>query len=463
MEMKQTRRPIRTPHVFAVLMVIIVLCGILTYIVPAGQFDRIEVDGRTVVDAESFHYIDRTPVNPLQWFFAIPKGFTEGATIIALLFFCVSGFGIFTSTGALQKFMARLTKRTGKTSTVAMMCAIMAFFFVRGGLTGAVDSPIAFVPLVIPFAIAAGFDVMTGLAMIAACAFAGFSLGPTNPYSTLVAQEIAQLPPYSGMAYRTGCWLVFMVITFAYVIYRAYRVKSNPSLSLSQEVDITEFTSGAAAVEPLTTRDKWVLTVMLCTILSVIIGSLVFHLKLIEMAALYIIFGIIGGLAAGYSVSKIADVFVQSGKGMYFGVLCVAMARAIPVILTAGNITDTLIYATARLADGLPPALSAVVMFLVQTIINFFINSGSGQAAATMPIMAPLADLIGVTRQNAVLAFQLGDGISNMLWPTSGNLLAMIACAKVDYGKWVKYILPLFAILTAAACAMVAIAAVIGY
>lgn len=188
-----------------------------------------------------------------------------------------------------------------------------------------------------------------------------------------------------------------------------------------------------------------------------------FSLSMVQMAGLYIIIGIIGGLVAGYKPNEIAAMFTKYGKEMFTAALVLGMAKAVSLVLTQGNIIDTMVYGMSSILGGLPAGLSAVIMFLIQTIVNFFINSGSGQAAAMMPIMAPLSDLIGVSRQTAILAFQMGDGLSNMIWPTSASMMAYVFAANEKFESYLKFVLPIFLIVSVLGAIMLVIGTAIGY
>lgn len=263
--------------------------------------------------------------------------------------------------------------------------------------------------------LAVGYDVMTALGVVAVGALVGFAVGPTNPNTVVVAQQICELPIYSGMTFRTITWLVLGLAGLIYVVIYAEKVRKNPSASLSSYKPDTQELQNENMQKAATTRDKWVVFTLFVAVVAVVVLTVKFSLSMVQMAGLYIIIGIIGGLVAGYKPNEIAAMFTKYGKEMFTAALVLGMAKAVSLVLTQGNIIVTMVYGMSSILGGLPAGLSAVIMFLIQTIVNFFINSGSGQAAAMMPIMAPLSDLIGVSRQTAILAFQMGDGLSNMI------------------------------------------------
>ena len=435
----------RMPHTLTLLLGIVILAGLLTYLIPAGEYKRVQVDGRTVVDPTSFVSLEQTPVSPYQWFKAIPEGIVGASSIIAVIFIAIGGMGVYTETGAFQASVGQLLKRGGEKSSTWLMLAIMVFLSIRSGFEGALESQLSFTPLTIAFALAAGYDVMTGVAMTMCPAIIAHALAPTNPYIGLVAQEISGLPPFSGIGLRIAGWVVFSALTFHHIIRYANKVKKDPSLGLTQDIDVSDLGSTAVLSDaPITGRQKILMFMLLGTVACIIMGAIKWQVGLLGIAAIFLISGILAGLVAGYDNKRIAEIFVRKGASMYFGAICVGAGRAIQIILERGKIIDTIIHAMSIPLQQVHGAFSAVAMYVVQLLINFFIPSGSGQAVATMPIMAPLADLVGVTRQTAVLAFQVGDGITNLIFPTVGTLWAFLAFGKVPYDRYMKYVMPVF-------------------
>lgn len=281
--------------------------------------------------------------------------------------------------------------------------------------------------------------------------------------TVVVAQQICELPIYSGMTFRTITWLVLGLAGLIYVVIYAEKVRKNPSASLSSYKPDTQELQNENMQKAATTRDKWVVFTLFVAVIAVVVLTVKFSLSMVQMAGLYIIIGIIGGLVAGYKPNEIAAMFTKYGKEMFTAALVLGMAKAVSLVLTQGNIIDTMVYGMSSILGGLPAGLSAVIMFLIQTIVNFFINSGSGQAAAMMPIMAPLSDLIGVSRQTAILAFQMGDGLSNMIWPTSASMMAYVFAANEKFESYLKFVLPIFLIVSVLGAIMLVIGTAIGY
>ena len=459
------KRRWEVPHVYTILLSIIMLAGVLSYIIPAGEYQRVTINGIKAVDPNTFQYIPNTPVSFFDWFVAIPRGMASSIAIMAIIFIPVGAVNVYTASGAFQAAIAHLLKRGGSKGSLAIMIGLMSFFAFRAGFEGAIDTHLAFVPLTIGFALAAGYDVLTGVAITMVPTFVSFALGPTNPYTVLISQEIAGLPPFSGLPLRLAAWGVVMALTYYHVLRYAIRVKREPSLSIVQDVDtagmaidVEEYTK-----EPLTTRKKILVAMLLGTIVVIVTGALKFGWYLNQMTAAFLISGILAGIVAGFDNKKIANLFVEGGSKVYFGAMCVAVARAIQVVLEDGHIIDTIIHALATILQNVPGTISVLAMYVLQLLINFFIPSGSGQAMATMPILAPLSDVIGVTRQTAVLAFQFGDGITNLVFPTMGLIFAYIAFGGISYEKYLKFIFPLMWKVLAVGAIFLVIAHAISY
>ena len=437
----------RVPHVWAIILLCLIMAGIMTYIVPAGVYDRVEVAGRQVIDPATFHFVEPSPVTPFNWFVCIIDGLTASMAIMSMIWFTIAATDVYTESGTLHKMVGWIIK-VCRGNYLLVMGALMAFFAVRGAM-GAFELHIPFVPMTIALALACGCDVMTGLAIAMIPTFAAFAYGPINVYTLAVAQGIAGLPVYSAMTFRVAVWLVMMVVTFWFVLRYAAKVKADPSAS------VTGFTNPSAAdidiaalqKEKMTGRQKLLMIMLLATIGLQMVGPMLWKWSFAEIGALWLISGIIAGIVAGFNNERICEIMGKACAGVFVGVICIGFARAVSVVLTKGNILDSVIYGLSIPLKQIPSSLSALGMLVIQSIINFFIPSGSGQAAVTMPIMAPLADVVGLTRQTAVMAFQLGDGLTNMVIPTMGALVVYIGVAKVPFSTYFKWVLPLYAML----------------
>lgn len=436
----------KVPHTYVILFSVIIIMSLLTYILPAGEYDRIqdEVTGRTVVDPDSFHYVEPNPVKVFDLLQSVPRGMGAASEIIFFIFIVGGAFQIITATGAVEAGIGRIAKRLyGKEN---LMIPIFMIIFALGGATfGMSEETIVFVPIGIALARALGFDAITGTAMITLGAACGFNSGFMNPFTVGVAQGIAELPMFSGIKMRLIIFVVLLIITIIYITKYANKVKNNPKASIVYELEEKEKHNKIDLdnVMEMTTKHSIILLVVLVGFAIIIYGVFKLDWYILEIGSTFLAMGIVSGLIGGLGASKSAEEFVVGAQSIAFGALVVGIARGILVVMTDGLIIDTIVYSLAQAIQMLPKAISVIGMYVVQVIINFFIPSGSGQASATMPIMVPLADILGITRQTAVMAFQFGDGFTNSIIPTSASLMAYLSMGKIPYEKWFKFIAPL--------------------
>lgn len=440
----KVKKKMKVPHVYIILLAIVVICAILTYFVPAGEYSMIEgPGGRMVVDPTSYHGVDQTPLGVFDVLKSIPKGMVEVASIIFFIFIVGGSFAVVQGTGAIEAGIAALTKKmAGKER--AIIPVIMIAFSLGGAVFGMAEETLPFIPIMVTLCIALGFDSLTGAGIVLIGAGAGFAAAFMNPFTVGVAQGIAELPLFSGMQFRIVAYVIFLALSISFVYWYAGRVKKDPTKSLMYQKDKerTDVLDLDALIE-LTTAHKLVLAIVGATIALLVFGVIQYGWYIQEISALFLGMAIVAGLVGKLGFNGFAEKLVEGMAALAGGALVVGFARAILVVLNDGSIMDTLLYSIATTVSTLPSVLAAFGMYVFQCLLNFIIPSGSGQAAVSMPIMAPLADLVGVTRQTAVLAYQLGDGISNIFTPTSGYFMAGLALAKIPWEKWAKWMLPL--------------------
>ena len=448
-------------NVYVLIFCLIILSALLTYVVPAGQFERAEVDGRSVIQPETFQYIDANPVGLLDIFSSIHTGMVNGANTIFFVLIIGGTFGIFAATGALDAFIAMISRKMANREKL-IIPILMLFFALAGALMGMSDEILVYIAILVPLTIALGFDAITGFAMVTIGASVGFTAAVMNPFTVGIAQGIAELPTFSGMGFRIVLFIVLYVVAVIYVYRHAVKVKKDPTIGIygkfkQSNTEVVTTTNGK-----MTTSHKLVLSVFLINYIVLIFGVMKFGWYITEIAGLFFMFGIIMGLLGKLSPSKIADNFIAGARDLLGGAMIIGFAQAILVIFNTAGLMDTIMYYASDLLGNVPGIFSAVGMFVLQLAMNFFVPSGSGQAALTMPLMAPLSDMIGVTRQTSVLAYQLGDGITNSIFPT-GNIIAALAVAGISYGKWFKWYLPFFIIQLVIAVIALVIAQAIQY
>jgi uncharacterized ion transporter superfamily protein YfcC len=454
----------KTPHTFVILVAIIIIAAIATYLIPAGEFTRFKdaATGKTLVEAGSYHRIASNPLNPLLIPSAIYTGIVKSASTITFMLIIGGAFEVITSTGALTALCKKLSKTFSK-HKYAVIPVFLTLFSIFGFTMGMSSEVMIFVPIGITLALFLGLDKVTGTAMIALGAAVGFTAGILNPFNVGVAQDIAELPLFSGMAYRIVILVILLAATSAYIIIYAKKVAANPEKSVIYGIqEDTEYTFEDVS-DSISKSQIAVLVIMAAGFGILIYGLSKKGWYFEEMSGLFIFMGIACGLVSGYGPSRIAKEFGNGAKGIVVGCLIIGIARTVEVILSDAKILDTIVYGIVNIVNVMPGSIKAVGMFICQSLINCVIVSGTGQAAVTMPLMVPVSDLVGISRQTSVLAFQLGDGFSNSVLPMSSSLMGYLAVSKIPYSKWLKFMMPLFLIWTALGCLFMLGALIIGY
>jgi uncharacterized ion transporter superfamily protein YfcC len=456
----------KVPHTYVILIGVILLMAILTYIIPAGVYDRVKdpATGRTVVDPASFHTVDRTPIKPFDLFLVLGKGLSAASSIVFFIFIVGGAFQIVTATGAIEAGIGRVAKVVqGKEK---LIIPVMLFLFsILGGTIGFSEEAIVFVPIGIALARALGYDAITGTAMITLGAACGFSSGFMNPFTVGVAQGIAELPLFSGMPFRLVVLAAMLVVTTWFVIRYGTKVKADPSSSIVIELEKEEAHKivHIDSLPKFELRHALVLLTIAAGIALLIVGVFKWDWYFSEIGGTFLAVGIVSGIFGRLGPSKQAEEFVKGARTLVFGALVVGVARGILVVMTDGQIIDSVVYGLATMVQVLPKSISVLGMYVVQVVINFFIPSGSGQAAATMPIMTPLADVLGINRQIAVTAFHFGDGFTNSIIPTSAGLMGVLSIANIPYEKWFKFLWPLMLLWIGLGAIFLIVAQIINY
>lgn len=460
------KRKVKVPHTYVILFSVILIMAILTYIIPAGQYDRIkdEATGRTLVDPDSFHYVEQSPIKLFDFLKVIPNGMKAASEIIFFIFIVGGAFQIITATGTVEAGVGKAAKALNGKERF-MIPIFMVIFSIGGATFGMAEETIVFVPIGIALARALGFDAITGTAMITLGAACGFNSGAMNPFTVGVAQGISELPLFSGLWLRLIVLVVLLIITSIYLIKYSEKVKKDPSLSVVADLEKEEKGKmiDLKNVPTLTINHHLVLLTLVVGFAAIIWGVFKQGWYITEIASVFLTMGVVGGLLGKLTPSRIAQEFVVGAKSIAFGALVVGIARGILIVMQDGLIIDTIVHGLATAIQILPKSISVVSMYIVHIIINFFIPSGSGQAAATMPIMVPLSDILGITRQTAVMAFQFGDGFTNSIIPTSAALMGYLSMGNIPYERWFKFIWPLMLIWIGTGAVFLIIANAIAY
>ncbi len=469
---------IKVPNTYVIIFMVLLLCAVSTWFVPGG--------------------------NPQTWqvFSALYEGFSQQAGIIAFVLIIGGAFWVVNSTKALDhgimRFISKVRKlerykiirKLGVGNIVITM--IMLLFGLFGAVFGMSEETIAFVAVVIPLARSLGYDDITGVCMVYLAAHVGFAGAMLNPFTIGIAQGMSDLPLFSGIEYRTFCWVVLMVIAIAFVLWYASKIRRNveiveetadePAAAEGQKAGIRAWICAGLITAALvlfsifyssdcvitigqgvyeTPWMLWTLTALflglsiwslwnstkmfivltlLFSIVFMVVGVMGYGWYLPEICALFMALGIAVGFAADYSADRIAQEFVAGAKDIFSAALVIGFAAGIIVILKNGRVIDTMLDAMAAGLSESSRIGALGAMYGIQNVINVFIPSASAKAAVTIPIMAPFSDLIGISRQATVLAFQFGDGFTNMITPCSGVLMAVLSVAKIPYEKWFKWI-----------------------
>lgn len=444
---------IKVPNTLVLLTVLLVITAALTLFIPAGEYDRIEkeINGQKValVDPTSFKEIEPAPQFNLNILMAPIKGFMAASEIIVFILFVGGAFYVFQRTEAIDAGIKALAKAHKSSEFIrrAMIPIFMVIFSLAGATFGMSEETIPFIMIFIPLALVLGYDTVTGVAIPFVAASTGFAAAFLNPFTIGVAQGIAGLPPMSGIEYRLVIWVICTAVSIWWVMRYAAKIKKNPKLSITYELDLERrkdlHMSDLDDFKGMDTKHKFVLVTFLSGIVVVVFGVLYYGWYIKEICAVFLATGIITGIVGRLKANEIAESFVAGAKDLISTAFVVALSKALLIIASDGKIIDTILHAFSSPLDGLHPIGSSWIMLFVQKIIVFFVPSGSGQAALTMPVMAPLSDILGVSRQTAVLAFQFGEGFANMIIPTSAVTMGILTLAKIPYEKWAVWILPL--------------------
>ncbi|WP_026691420.1 YfcC family protein [Alteribacter aurantiacus] len=431
------------PDTYVILFLVLLAGFISTYLIPSGVFERETVDGVERVIPGTYTQTEGATLGLMDFFMAIQIGMIDSADIIFMVLFTGGAFEIIERSGALKGGINRAVDATrGKEF---WMIATVSLLFALGGAVGAVaNSVIAFVVIGIIIARTLKLDPIVAVAITFGANFAGFNVGFTNPYTVGIAQDIADLPLFSGALLRIIVFVIIVSITIAYIWRYTKKIMDDPSKSL---VGIYKDDDQEESMDaPFTTRHKIILSFVAICLIFFVYASTQLGWTISHMAAFFIFIAFGAGIIAGMHYNTLVKTFLDGTKKLMYGALVVGFARAVIVVLEDGEVLDTIVYAISVPLENFPPVLAAIGMFISSALLNFLVNSGSGQAMISMPMLTPLADMVGVTRQVAVQSFQFGDGLTNSIFPTSGILMASLAVAGVSWTKWVKFISPLFLI-----------------
>jgi uncharacterized ion transporter superfamily protein YfcC len=444
----------RFPHPLTLLTACILVAALCSYLVPAGQYDRREdpVTGRQVVVAGTYHRVEQRPVGAFEALVDIPAGLRDAASVIFLVFLVGGAFTVVDETGALRQGVGWLVRRLQRRE--ALVIPIVSLTFALGGaLENMSEEIIALVPVLLLVTRRLGFDPLTAVAISVGAAGVGASFSPINPFQVQIAQKLAGLPLLSGSGFRIGALAVAMAVWIWATWRHAMRTRRDPE---------PEDASGAGAErQKLDARRATVLVLVLATFAIFVYGVMRLGWDFDQMSALFFAMGVLAGLIGGLGFGGTAAGFVTGFTSMAYAAMIIGFARAIFIVLDQGRIIDTLVNGLVTPLQSLPVMLSALGMMLVHAAVHGPVPSVSGQAVLTMPVLVPMSDLIGLSRQVVVLAYQYGAGLTELITPTNGTLMAVTAAAGVKYGEWLEFAVPIYAALLGVGAAAIIVAILI--
>ncbi len=443
----------KIPDTLVIVMGILLLFVALTWIVPAGQYDREikELDsGQTkeVLVPDTYQTVEPSPQRLGDFLKAPLKGFESAAEILAFIFLVGGAFGILNKTGAITAGLQRMVSFSLSHPQYkrAILPLLITLFSLAGATFGMSEEVLMFILILLPLSNSLGYDSIIGVGIPIVATGAGFAGAFANPFTIGIAQGIAGLPPFSGLGYRLVVWAAFTLVAIIYLMRYASKLEKDPANSIVYDIDKKEKALESAEELPFTGTRRAILIAFLLGLLVLVYGVNSYGWYISEISALFLALGLLAAVIARMNPNQAVAAFTDGAKDMMTAGLVIALSKGILVVATEGKIIDTILHGIAGWASGAHEAVAVQLMFVVQSCLNFFLPSGSGQAALTMPIMAPLSDVLGISRQVAVLAFQLGDGLSNMIIPTSGVTMGSLAIAKIPYDRWVKWAGPLMII-----------------
>ena len=417
-------RGIKVPGTYTIIFAMILLSALLTWFVPGGEYVKGEEGTLSYRDVESVPQL-------FGVFTALYHGFVKQSGIIIFILIVGGSFWLLNSTGAISVGIGRFIRSVGRYHKVVLV-AITLLFSLAGAIFGMSEETIPFVGIVVPLVVSMGYDAFLGMLIVYVAANVGFSSAFLNPFTVGIAQEMAELPLFSGMEYRLFCWAILTLLLILFVLFYAKSVYKAPQAAAEQQP--------FAAPQPMSAAQKIILIILFATIVLLVVGVTLWGWYMAEISGLFLAMGIVSGIVAGYDSGRISSEMIAGAKDILSSALVVGLASGIIVILQEGRIIDSILNSLQAALNNAGGEWSLSAMYGIQALINTIIPSATAKAAITIPIMAPFSDMVGVSRQAMVLAFQFGDGFTNMITPTSGVLIASLSMARISYSDWVRKI-----------------------
>lgn len=459
------KKKIQIPHTFTIIFSFIVIMAVCTWLIPSGEFQRKEVDGRSVVIPGTYQEVHSNPQGIMDVFEAPINGFVDAAEVVGFVLLVGGSFGIVNKTGAIEAGIGHTVSKM-KGLQFLIIPVSMILFGLGGTTFGMAEETLPFYMIFIPLMISLGYDSITGIATIFVGAITGTIASTINPFSVGIAQALADIAPGSGIGYRVIIFVILMSISITFVMLYANRVKKNPEKSIVYELDRENkehFVINDSEIKKFTIKEMLVLVVFIGGMITMVIGVLNKGWYIPEIAMVFCIIGVLSGVLGGLSQDDIITSFINGAKDLMSAGLAIALARGIVIIAQNGFIIDTLLNSAANILSGLSKSIFINLTLLIEAILAFLIPSSSGLASLTVPVLAPLGDLVGVSTQQIVTAYQFGVGITNMITPTSGVLMGALAVARIPWDKWVRFVAPLLITIIIAGMTFLTIGLYIGF
>ena len=453
----------RVPHAITIVFCIILLVTGMTYILPAGTYERINLDGRSTVVPGSYKVIDSTPIGVLEMFKAIPLGFKSASEIIFIVLAGGIMFGFMEKSKAIENAIGTLIKKMGLKRKY-LIVVIMTFTYGLLGVSVGLENNIALIPVAAVLSLALGGDLILAAGISVGAMTIGFGLSPINPYTIGTGHKIAELPMFSGAFLRTILCSIGLVVMAFYNVRYFKKIILNDQESLAIGLNTKNLTLSKAIKDYSLSITNWsIIGIFVLGLILIIYGVFNLDWHINELSAVFLIIAFLTGLFSKMGGNSMSKIVLESVAVAAPGAFMVGFATTIKVLMEMGNIGDTISYQLSIILEGLPLYLSAICMSISQSFINFFIPSGSGQALATLPVMIPLGESLGLNRQITILAFQVGDGLTNLINPTLGGLIAMLSMSRVPIDRWIRFIFPVLIVLIVIAFLALIVAVAIDY
>ena len=449
----------KSPDALVVVSAVLLFFVLLTWIVPSGSYDREVVDGKTIVMPGTYHSTEGNPQGIYDFLKAPIKGFVSAAHIIGFVLLVGGAFSMVTATGALDAALQQVLRAARRSPRLKkwVIPILMLLFAFAGGTFGMAEEILVFILITLPLARSLGYDAIVGVAIPFVGASMGFAGAAVNPFTVGIAQGIAELPLFSGWKYRWFVWAVYTLLGILFVMWYVRRLEKAPENSLLHGVSGLETNHEEPEEIPFNGQRKVIVVLFLLSLGLLMYGANAMDWYIDEIAALFIALGLVSAVISHLGLADTVKAFTTGTKDMLTAALIIGISKSILVVAEDGQIIDTILFALAGVVRDLPPAISVQVMFVTQGLLNIVVPSGSGQAAITMPVMTPLADIIGVSRQSAVLAFQMGDGLLNMVIPTSGVTMGILSIAGIPYTVWLRWMWRFILLVTAVSMILLAV------